>query len=184
MLTDNNPSGSLLTGFDSSSRIKPGLTLVTGPRGSGKSRWCMSLVEQAHSIGFQPGGLISPAVFELGQKIGIDLLDLATGERRRLAYRRGSLGGDLWTSDWQLVAETLEWGNSVLERPGTCDLFILDEIGPLEFDYGIGFMTGLHIVDSRRDIPSFVTVRPSLFPIARLRWPWAQTVDVSEEVVT
>lgn len=179
MLTDIHPSGSLLAGFVSSNGIKPGLTLVTGPRGSGKTSWCMELIEQARSFGLRPGGLISPAVFENGQKTGIDLLDLTTGERRRLAYRRGNAIGDLWTSDWQLVAGTLEWGNSVLERLKTCDLFILDEVGPFEFDHGVGFVKGLEIITSRKNIPSFVTIRPSLLPIAQLHWPWAQVVDIS-----
>ena len=181
MLTDIHPSGSLLAGFVSSNGIKPGLTLVTGPRGSGKTSWCMRLVEQARAFGLRPGGLVSPAIFENGQKTGIDLLDLATGESRRLAYCRGNTIGDLWTSDWQLVAETLEWGNSVLERLKTCDLFILDEAGPLEFDHGVGFVKGLEIISSHKNIPSFITVRPSLLPVARLRWPWAQVLDVSRE---
>ena len=181
MLTDIHPSGSLLAGFVSSNGIKPGLTLVTGSRGSGKTSWCMRLVEQARAFGLRPGGLISPAIFENGQKTGIDLLDLTTGERRRLAYCRGNVAGDLWTSDWQLVAETLEWGNSVLEGLKTCDLFILDEVGPLEFDHGVGFVKGLQIIASRKNIPLFITVRPSLLPVASLCWPWAQVLDVSRE---
>ncbi len=184
MLTDIHPSGSLLAGFVSSNGIKPGLVLVTGPRGSGKTSWCMRLVEQARAFGLRPGGLISPSVFENGQKTGIDLLDLTTGERRRLAYCRGNAAGDLWTSNWQLVAETLEWGNSVLEKLKTCDLFILDEVGPLEFDHGVGFVNGFEIIVSRKNIPSLITVRPSLLPIARLRWPWAQVLDVSTEPVS
>jgi len=179
VLTDIHPSDSLLAGFVSSNEIKPGLTLVTGPRGSGKTSWCVKLIERAHSFGLRPGGLISPAVFENGQKVGIDLLDLTTRECRHLAYRRGNAIGDLWTSDWQLVAGTLEWGNSVLERLMECDLFILDEVGPFEFDHGVGFVKGLEIIDSRKNIPSFVTIRPSLLPIAQLHWPWAQVVDIS-----
>jgi nucleoside-triphosphatase THEP1 len=181
VVTDIHPSGSFMAGFVSSNGIKPGLVLVTGPRGSGKTSWCMRLVERARAFGLRPGGLISPAVFESGQKTGINLLEFTTGECRRLAYRRGNVAGDLWTSDWQLVAETLKWGNSVLERLTTCDLFILDEAGPLEFDHGVGLVKGLEIIASRKNIPSFITVRPSLLPIARLRWPWAQVLDVSTE---
>jgi nucleoside-triphosphatase THEP1 len=144
----------------------------------------MRLVEQARAFGLRPGGLISPAVFEKGQKTGIDLLDITTGERRHLAYRRGNTAGDLWTSDWQLVAETLEWGNSVLEKIVYCDLFVLDEVGPFEFDHGVGFVKGFEIIVSHKNIPSFIIVRPSLVPIARLRWPWAQVLDVSSEPVS
>ncbi len=181
MQMSSRSSGSLLASFISVNDIKPGLTLVTGPRGSGKTRWCMELIEHARSLGMRPGGLISPAVFENGQKVGIDLLDLMTGEHRRLAYRRGDSGGDLWTSDWQLVAETLEWGNAILEKIEVSDLLILDEIGPLEFDHGVGLSAGLTIIESRPDIPMFVTIRPSLLPIAQLRWTWAQQINVLAE---
>ncbi len=45
-------------------------------------------------------GLVSPAVMEKGEKVGYDLLDLGSGERRRLAYRKGEADGDLVTNNW------------------------------------------------------------------------------------
>jgi nucleoside-triphosphatase THEP1 len=176
-LIKNSPD-SLLASFVSAKTIKPGLMLIAGPSGSGKTRWCMDLIERAHAIGYQPKGLVSPAVFEGGQKVGIDLLDLSSGSRRRLAYRRGEPTGDVQTADWQLDAETLEWGNSILERLNSCDLFILDEIGPLEFDHNVGLVAGLGLLDARRDFLACVTIRPSLLPVAKKRWPWADEVDL------
>ena len=171
--------GSDLAGFVSLAKIVPGLTLVTGSHGSGKTSWCLAVVRRAYAAGLRLGGLVSPSVFKNGRKVGLELLDLATGERRLLACRRGNAFGDLWTTNWQLVAETLEWGNSVLERLRVCDLFLLDEIGPLEFDHGVGFVAGLDWISLRKNIPTMVTVRPSLVPIARLRWPWATVLDLS-----
>jgi nucleoside-triphosphatase THEP1 len=182
MHISKNSPGSLLASFVTSSEIKPGLVLVTGPSGSGKTRWCMDLVEHARTLDLKLGGLISPAIFEGDQKVGIDLLDLHTGKRRRLAYRRGEPGGDLRTSDWRIVAETLDWGNSILEKLETCDLFILDEVGPLEFEHGIGLIAGLEIIDSRKNFQAVVVVRPSLVFMARKRWPWAQLINVCAQV--
>ena len=121
-------------------------------------------------------GLVSPAIFEGDQKTGIGLKDLETGEQRRLAYRKGAEDGDIQTQDWQMVAETLEWGNSILEHIETCDLFILDEVGPFEFEHGMGLVAGLDIVDTARDFPCVVVVRPSLIQMARDRWPWAEII--------
>ena len=81
-----------------------------------------------------------------------------------------------------MVAETLEWGNTILESIKSCDLFILDEIGPLEFEHGIGLIAGLDIIDSHKKIPAVVVVRPSLLALADKRWPWAQVLDVSAKV--
>ena len=180
-ISENSPV-SVLASFFSLNKNKPGLVLVTGMRGAGKTRWCMDLIEHARAFDLKLYGLISPAVFENDQKVGIDLLDLNSGERRRLAYRSGDTGGDLRTTDWQMVAETLEWGNSILENIHSCDLFILDEIGPLEFEHGIGLIAGLDIIDSRKRFPSIVIVRPSLLALADKRWPWAQVLDISAKV--
>lgn len=160
--------------------IQPGLVLLTGPSGAGKTRWCMDLAARARRAGLRPRGLVSPAVFEAGSKTGIDLLDLDSGERRRLALRRGDAAGDLVTSDWQMLPASLDWGNAVLKSIGLCDLFILDELGPLEFDRGAGLTAGLGLVDSYPSMPMFVVVRPALIPRACERWPRAQVLDLAE----
>ena len=173
--------GDFLASFDSQTESTPGLTLITGPRGAGKTIFCTDLARRANAQRINVCGLISPSVFEVGQKIGIDLKDLQLGEQRRLAYRKGTVGGDVQTQDWQLVAETLEWGNSILERVETCDLFILDELGSLEFEHGVGLVEGINIIDSSREFPCVVVVRPSLIQKARARWPWAKVLDISDE---
>ena len=175
---------SLLASLAYSGDIRPGLMLVTGPRGMGKTQWCMRLSDHATSLGIHVGGLVSPAVFEKGRKTGIDLVDLDSGERRHLAFSRGSDQGDLLTNDWQMNAETLEWGNSVLERCSDFDLVILDELGPLEFNHGIGLVAAFEIIEAHRTLPVFATVRPSLIPEARLRWYWAQVLEISTEVAS
>ena len=179
-MTKNLP-GALLASFVSQTESTPALTLITGPRGAGKTIWCTDLIGRAHARGLNVRGLISPSVFEAGQKIGIDLKDLQTGEQRHLAYRKGAAGGDVQTQDWQLVAETLDWGNSVLERIDTGDLFILDELGSFEFEHGMGLVEGIHIIDSLKKFPCVVVIRQSLISVARKRWPWAHLLDVSSE---
>jgi nucleoside-triphosphatase THEP1 len=179
-----NSPGALPASFISPREIKPGLTLVTGPRSAGKTLWCMRLAKYSRAFGLDVRGLVSPAVMEAGQKIGIDLLDLASGERRRLAYRKGDVDGDIPTTDWQMVTDTLYWGNAILEGINSCDLFILDELGPLEFEQGIGLTAGLDFVDMHRDLPCFVVVRPSLLDTARQRWPWGSTLDLNAEAAS
>ncbi|MCJ7433438.1 MAG: hypothetical protein MUO77_08130 [Anaerolineales bacterium] len=180
-ISENSP-GSILASLISPNENKPGLALVTGMRGAGKTCWCMDLVEHAHTLDLKLCGLISPAIFEGDQKVGIDLVDLNTGERRRLAYHTGDMGGDFRTLDWQMVAETLDWGNSILESIDSCDLFILDEIGPIEFEQGVGLIAGLDIIDSCKKNPAVVVVRPSLLFMARKRWPWAQLINMPAQV--
>jgi len=179
-----NSPRALLASLISPNKINPRLLLVTGPRGSGKTLWCMDLVGRAHAHGLHTCGLISPSIFLNDEKIGIDLRNLQTGEQRRLAYRKGDENGDIQTQDWQMVAETMEWGNSILEHIKTCDLFILDEIGPFELEHGIGLVAGLDIIDHATDFPCVVVIRPSLIEKALARWSWAEVLDVSLEMVS
>ncbi len=183
MQVSESSSALILESVFSSNKIKPELVLVSGTKGAGKTRLCMDLVEHAYVRGLKLRGLISPAIFENDTKVGIDLMDLHTGERRTLAFRAGVEQGDFRTINWQMVAETLEWGNTILKQIDSCDLFILDEVGPLEFEQGVGLMIGLEILDSRKKFPAVVVVRPSLLSTARRRWPWYQLVDVPARVV-
>jgi nucleoside-triphosphatase THEP1 len=154
---------------------EPGrLILVTGPSGSGKTRWCLALAEHAASLGIHVGGLVSPAVFEDDRKVGIALRDLWSGAQRRLAIRKEASKSGQITEEWRFNDDTLNWGNNILAQPGSCQLFILDELGPLEFACGIGLINGLELITSRRYPLACVVVRSSLLPNARECWPWAQ----------
>lgn len=176
-----NSPGALPASFIFPGEFKPGLTLVTGARDAGKSRWCMELAERARAAGLDLRGVVSPAVMQNGEKIGYDLLDLGSGERRRLAYRRGEAEGDLATTNWQMAADTLLWGNELLSGIQNPEIFILDEVGPLELENGVGLTEGLNFVDANREIPCFVVVRPSLLEAARKRWPWAVILELNAE---
>lgn len=158
---------------------EPGrLIILTGPSGSGKTRLCLALAGRAKDLGILRRGLISPAVFEGDSKYGIDLLDLDTGAQRHLAIHRGDSSSGEITEDWQFDTETINWGNIVLGQVGDCPLFILDELGPLELQRGVGLTGGIGLITSRRFGLACVVVRPSLLEIARVLWPWGEIYDV------
>lgn len=164
------------------------LFLITGPSGSGKTIWCENAVDFARALSWPVSGLLSPAVFDEGRKVAIDLFDLRTGERRRLAERielsAGHTGEDLLadpvTGSWRFDPATIAWGNGVLARAAADGLVIIDELGPLEFEQGQGLQRWLQLVDAGRYRVACVTVRPSLLDAARARWPHAQVVTVGD----
>ncbi len=172
-----NSPDSLLASFASGN--EPGrLILITGPGGSGKTRWCQALADTGSGHGIHAAGLVSPAVFEDGMKVGIDLLDLGSGERRRLAVRQGDSEGGPIIGDWHFDSKTLKWGNELLARAGTCPLLILDELGPLELERDVGLTNGIGVIARRGYQLGCVVVRPSLLEIARRLWPWGEYYDV------
>ncbi len=154
------------------------LTLITGDLGAGKTGWCESKVLQARAADREIAGLLSPAVFEGGLKVGIELLDLASGERRLLASLRGSASSGLITADWLFEPETLAWGNKRLSMCGRCDVFILDELGPLEFHRNTGLLEGFCVIERGLYRQAYVVIRLKLLPLALMRWPHAQVLKV------
>jgi nucleoside-triphosphatase THEP1 len=161
--------------------MSPSLTIITGDHGAGKTRWCERKVLQARAANLELFGLLSPAVFEDGRKVGIALLDLSTGERRPLARLRGSASSGLMTADWLFEPETLAWGNRRLSKCGTCDVFILDEPGPLEFHLHTGLLEGFNVIERGLYRQGYVVIRPELLPQALARWPHAQVLEVKPE---
>ncbi len=146
------------------------LWIITGEIGAGKTRWCRMFLELAQKAGWDAAGVISPAVFENGQKVAIDALDVRSGERRRLAARRQTEDpAQVHTREWRFEADTIEWGNTVFRQAVPCDLLMVDEVGPLELLQGEGWSAALEAINSRAYRLAVVVVRPSLLSIAE-RW--------------
>jgi nucleoside-triphosphatase THEP1 len=160
------------------------LVLVTGESGSGKTTWCQELVQQARLGGISPLGVLSPAVFVDSNKVGIDLLEIHTGERKHLAFHRSEAKANErsgpHTRAWQFNAEVLNWANQSLDNLAKGDLLILDELGPLEFLENQGLVNGLKLIDEHRYRMACVTVRPLLLATAQERWPWSVVLDLSK----
>lgn len=174
--------GSPLSGLVAAAATAPQRILVTGARGAGKSRWCARLVDLGRARGWRVAGVASPAVMSGDRKVGIDVLDVATGERRRLAEPRSSGSAGEATERWRFSDEALRWGNAALRDAATdrVDLLVVDELGPLEFHRGAGLTAGLAAVDAGRYGVACVAVRPSLLEQALERWPDAVVVDVED----
>ncbi len=174
---------SMLARLMQASVAHPQRVIVTGPRGSGKSRWCDRLVKAARPRGLSVGGVHSEAVFVEDHKVAIDLVDLASGERQRLAnVRRGGTDGGNTTERWRFLDDTLNWGNDVLRRAGKdeFDILVIDELGLLELHRATGFIAGLEAVDNLSRGVAVAVVRPSLLESALQRWPDAVVIDVED----
>ena len=154
------------------------LFILSGARAAGKTSWCQLLASQAAERGHAASGLLSPGILEEGKKTGIALLDLASGESRRLATRRPLSPGHPESSRWLFDQAVFDWGNRVLAALKTCKLLILDELGPMELRHGGGLSAGLKLLSARRYAVACVVVRPSLLPDAQARWPWAELIHL------
>jgi nucleoside-triphosphatase THEP1 len=142
------------------------LAIVSGPRGGGKTTLCRRLLELAHQRGLDCAGIISPARFEGGRRVGIDLLDVRSGECRPLA-KADSLPGELRTAAFRFDTGAVEWGTELLNAACPCDVLIVDELGPLELERGQGWTNALDVLRNGQFKLAVVVVRPALVSVFR-----------------
>jgi nucleoside-triphosphatase THEP1 len=174
-LWQNNESMDTKTGLPENGY----LWILTGSRGSGKTTLCRRLAAEAKALGWDVAGVVSPAVFDGGEKTGIEVLDLRSGESRQFARRPAAYdGATSHRPSWIFDQIALAWGNQVLKTVIPCDMLIVDELGPLEFEAGVGWSAGMKALDSRSYQVGLVSIRPELLKAARQRWPFAGVVDM------
>jgi nucleoside-triphosphatase len=106
---------------------------VTGARGSGKTTALLHLAGALRPAGVRVGGVVQPVVHEGGQRMGYDVLDVASGERLPLARRptnaspAGCGCGFVFAPDaWSWAAERIRGARR------ECDVVVADELGSLE----------------------------------------------------
>ena len=158
-----------------------GLIVVTGPRGAGKTRLLLKLIEAARQAHWTVCGLLSPARVENSEKFGFDVIDVRSGTRRPLASRiSGQLNGPQ-LGHWTFDGQALTWGNALLAQTPPCGLFVLDELGPLEFNRGQGWTAGLDFLAKPGACRlAVVVVRPEYVETFERRCPGAEIVTVNE----
>jgi nucleoside-triphosphatase len=166
------PTSKPPTGTCAGRSSMPELVVVSGWRGCGKTTFCEKCAGIAQAAGWRVAGLLSPAVFHDGNKTGIDVIDLGSGERRRLARLPGNEDGNapFRTTGWVFDPDQMRWGNEILAGIEGCDLLVVDELGPLELLNDQGWTAGLAALDGGHYRAALAVVRPELLDTARRRW--------------
>jgi len=143
------------------------LWIVTGWRGSGKTTFCRALLQTARLSGWDAAGLLSPAVFRGGIKNSILAEDIRSGEKRLLAAAHPQTETDLALGEWFFDRNTLEWGNQMLQSSVPCDLLVIDELGPLELNLSLGWVSALEVIRTAQFRLALVVIRPELLEQAQ-----------------
>lgn len=152
------------------------IRLVSGPRLAGKSTYCQEIVQAAQAEGYLARGVISLAQFEQDRKTGIWAQDLCSGEKRLLASHHPGQHQGPRLGSWHFDPQTIAWVNQLFIDAVPCDLLVVDELGPLEFEHGQGFSAAFAALDSRDYRLAVVVVRPECLNQALERWPEAEVL--------
>ncbi len=88
------------------------------------------------------------------------MIDLASSEGRLLAVLRDEKETGVQFGDWSFFEETLDWANQRFKAVSTCDVLILDEVGPLELDFNKGVQQGLEKMKTGNYKIGIISLRP------------------------
>jgi len=148
----------------------PPVVLLAAQSGTGKTSVCRRLAADAKARGLLTAGILSLAVQDDGEKRGIALRSIGSGESHLLATKcNGDEAPDVGT--WKFVADTVAWGNAILAQIPICDLLVIDEIGPLELFSGKGITGFLDVLRKGQYRLAVVTVRPALADVLSGKLP-------------
>lgn len=153
--------------------------IITGERGAGKTTFCRRYMERAGAAGWDVAGLLSLPRYEGEVKTGIQILDLRAGASRMMASTRPNEVEGFRFCGWTFSDSALAWGNEILRRATPCDLLIVDEVGPLEFDAGSGMTACFQELESEACRLAIAVVRPAYEERFRLSWKGSVTIAIS-----
>ena len=153
------------------------IAILTGAPGTGKTTTCGRLLGHARDLGLDCAGILSPARFEGGAKVGIDVVDVRSDERRRLADV-DELPGRLRVGPYRFDDDSVAWGVARLGAACPCDIVFVDEIGPLEMDRGEGLVNAVDVLRDGRYRLAVAVVRASLVDAVRAAVSVTGTVEV------
>ncbi len=151
---------------------------LSGWRGVGKTTFCQKLVELARSREMDVAGILSPGCFTISQdpgtlplKIGIEVEDIRTGERRLLATSLECEFHGPRLGRWIFNDQVFTWANGLLRTITHCDLLIIDELGPLEFDQQLGWAYAFELLSQQRYRFAIAVIRPEYLECFLDRYP-------------
>ena len=153
--------------------------IITAPRGAGKTRFCSRLAAAAQQKGLIVKGVVCPPEFTGSEKTAIHVVDLSSGRQTLLARAKNREGvAGTVTDHWDFSNEVMDWSNDLLGTMTDADLAIIDELGPLEFQYGKGWQNGIKFLDGGDFRCALVVIRPNLLTTALQRWPNARVMEI------
>lgn len=146
------------------------LVLLTGPPRVGKTTMVNRLYEHYSAKGLKIAGITTREERENGQRVGFKIKDLAAGKEGWLAQKNAVEGPRV--GSYRIVSRDLESvGVGALERAleETCDMIIVDEIGPMEMTSNSFRETVSKVLNSEKPTIATVKFGSHYFQVEKIR---------------
>ncbi len=153
--------------------------LVSGESGTGKTTLVESLISEINKLGVKISGIYSPARIERGIKTGIFAVDLSTRIKELLAIHQPGWDSENPNREWKMDPKVMKWGDIVIQKSVPTTILIIDELGYLEFEKNMGWISAFKILDEGDYKSAIVTVRTGLLEKALEKFKKATVIPVN-----
>lgn len=153
------------------------LTLITGETQTGKSTLCKKLAQGCRAKRIKVTGMIT----QQPTKHSLQVMALHTTERFLLTYPFESELGIAMTH-FRMNPTAMRESTELLSTSFPTQVFILDELGPLELLRGEGWISAINLLASESYQAAFIVVRPALLSQALQQLP-GNTYNVAHVTV-
>jgi nucleoside-triphosphatase THEP1 len=162
------------------------IVVLLGEPGAGKTSVCQRVADVTRHRGLRVSGLLTEAQRLVSGRIVQTVVNLRTGERRRLAEYVGVDEGEpigrgvAGRFSWTFVTDSVRWGRHELDRclTGNSDLLVIDQLGPLEMLAGSGWANAVDVLEAGRFELALVVVNPLVVHELRRRINGAEVIEV------
>lgn len=157
---------------------EPRIIMITGERRTGKTTLCLKLSEQLRRHGLTVSGMIT----QQPEPHTLVSTELRTGHRHTLTHPFDSPQGIALTH-FRINPETMVRSARGVQRSFPTQVFILDELGPLELVRGEGWVEVLSLLKSGTYVVALIIVRPTLLDEAICQLPadWYTLIKLTKE---
>lgn len=149
---------------------RAGVMLLCGSIGEGKTRALGAMIKELRAGGRRMAGILSPAVHRGVQRIGYDLVNMATGLRTPLSRVERQTGMPS-VGNYTFLPAGLEAGRRALSLQVVtgADVVVVDEVGPWEL-CDQGWAEALYELTLCTTIPMIWVVRDDIVDQVRDHW--------------
>lgn len=155
------------------------ITLVTGEIGVGKTTYVRQRVTMALQENRTVAGILSPGIYQSGERIAIWVNEPHSGDRYPLAELASATSSGIVTPRWAFDPAGVQRANQSLAEIVAVDLLVVDELGPLEWHRGEGFIAAFDLIEKTAIGEAIVVIRRSLLEVATARWPSANVIEIN-----
>ncbi len=159
--------------------LEPKIVLLTGNRQIGKSTACFCLADMLRQTDLKVSGLLTQRTGEHE----LCVTELHSGETYPLTLPTTSNTGFV-VGHFRFASEAIARSEKALDACFPTQVFILDEIGPLELIYGQGWVRALKLLRRHSYRVAFVVVRPELVvrAICQLPLSFYTVINITRDI--